>query len=147
MQLFDNIHIHEIKHMTYLNNIHNILDNITCLYFFSIRVFFQKHSRFTRQQGKRGAYIFKSSLPLPPASQTLRHQPGNYCGELTSAHSQQPDSNRELLVFESKSLTTKLRAQHIELTVRQSIFNDVNLEEFIINQGGGGSDPGLSGEG
>ena len=56
----------------------------------------------------RGGYLFNSSLPLPPASQTLRYQPGDYCRELTSAHSQQPHSNREPLVSERKSLTTKL---------------------------------------
>ena len=56
----------------------------------------------------RGRHFFNSSLPLPPASQTLRHQPGDYCRELTSAHSQQLDSNREPLVSERKSLTTKL---------------------------------------
>ena len=55
-----------------------------------------------------GGYLFNSSLPLPPASQTLRHQHGNYCRELTSAHSYQPDSNWEPLVSECKSLTTKL---------------------------------------
>ena len=37
--------------------------------------------------GERGGYFFKSSLPLSPASQTLRHYPGNYCRELTPAHS------------------------------------------------------------
>ena len=58
----------------------------------------------------RGGYLFNSSLPLPPASQTLRHQPGDYCRELTSAYSWQPDSNREPLVSERKSLTTKLHA-------------------------------------
>ena len=52
-----------------------------------------------------------SLLPLPPASQTFRHQPGDYCRELTSIHSLQPDSNREPLVSERKSLTSKLRAQ------------------------------------
>ena len=34
-----------------------------------------------------GRYLFNSSLPLPPSSQTLRHYPGGYCSELTSAHS------------------------------------------------------------
>ena len=38
-------------------------------------------------QGKGGGHFFNSSLPLPPASQTLRHWPGDYCWELTSAHS------------------------------------------------------------
>ena len=46
-------------------------------FFFSIWVFFHEHSRFTGQQGKGrgggGGYLFNSSLPLPPASQTLRH--------------------------------------------------------------------------
>ena len=68
--------------------------------------------------GKGGAYLFNSSLPLPPASQRLRHQPGNYCRELTSAHSWQPDSNREPLVSKRKSLTTKLHA--LKSTYRQS---------------------------
>ena len=36
--------------------------------------------------GEGGGYLFNSSLPLPPASQRLRHQPGDYCRELTSAH-------------------------------------------------------------
>ena len=36
-------------------------------------------------------HSINSSLPLPPASQKLRHQPRDYCRELISAHSQQPD--------------------------------------------------------
>ena len=63
-----------------------------------------------RTAGGAGGYLFNSSLPHPPTSRTLRHQPGDYCRELISAHSQQPDSNRELLVSERQSLTTKLRA-------------------------------------
>ena len=43
------------------------------LIFFSIWVFFHGHSRFTGQQGKGEATSFNSSLPLRPASQTLRH--------------------------------------------------------------------------
>ena len=42
-------------------------------FFFSIWVFFHEHSRFTGQQGKGEGYLFNSSLPLPPASQTLRY--------------------------------------------------------------------------
>ena len=30
--------------------------------------------------------IFDSSLPLPAASSTLTHEPGDYCRELTSAY-------------------------------------------------------------
>ena len=63
-----------------------------------------------RTAGEGGGHFFNSSLLLLPASWTLRHQPGDYCRELTSAHSYQPDSNREPLVSERKSLTTKLRA-------------------------------------
>ena len=80
------------------------------IFFFSIWVFFHEHSRFTGQQSKGGRYLFNSPLPFPPASETLRHQSGDYCRELASAHSQQPDSNREALVSVRKSLTTTLRA-------------------------------------
>ena len=79
-----------------------------CLFFF----FLGFHSRtFTihRTAAEGGRFFFNSSLPLPPASQTLRRWPGDYCRELTSAYSQQPDSNREFLVSERKLLTTKLR--------------------------------------
>ena len=40
-----------------------------------------------RTAGEGGSYFFKSSLPLPPAPQTLRHEPNDYCREPTSAHS------------------------------------------------------------
>ena len=79
-------------------------------FFFCISVFFHNHSRITSQDFKgRGGHFFNSSLPLPPASQTLRHQLDNYRRELTSAHRQQPDSNQDPLVSECKLLTTKLR--------------------------------------
>ena len=74
------------------------------LYGFSLRTL-TNH----RTAGEGEGYFFNSLLPLLPASQTLRNQPGDYYRELTFAHSQQPDSNRELLVSEPKSLTTKLR--------------------------------------
>ena len=35
---------------------------------------------------ERRGHFFNSSLPLPRSSQTLRHWPGDYCRELTSAH-------------------------------------------------------------
>ena len=38
----------------------------TIFVFFSIRVFFHRHSQFTGQQGKGGDHLY-SSLPLPPA--------------------------------------------------------------------------------
>ena len=61
-----------------------------------------------------GGYLFNSSLPLPPASRALGHWPGDYCGELTSAHGWQPDWGREPLVSGRKSLTTKLRAPVVQ---------------------------------
>ena len=67
-----------------------------------------------RTAGEEGGHFFNSSLPLPPAPQILRHQPGNYCRELTFAHRQLPDSNPEPLVSEHKSLTTKLHAPYIQ---------------------------------
>ena len=63
--------------------------------------------------GEGGEHFFNSSLPLSPASQTLKHQPGDYCRELNSAHCQQPDSNQQPLVSERKSLTIKLRALQV----------------------------------
>ena len=41
-----------------------------------------------RTAGEGGEHFFNSSLLLPPASQTLRHQLGDCCSELTFAHSQ-----------------------------------------------------------
>ena len=41
--------------------------------FFFMLVFFHEHSRITGLQGKGGGHLINSLLPLPPASQTLRH--------------------------------------------------------------------------
>ena len=90
-----------------------VLDLRRDLFFITFFFYLDFLSRpFTNQgtAGKRGGYLFNSSQPFPPASQRLRHWPGNYCRELTSAHGKQPDSNQEPLVSERKSLTTKLRA-------------------------------------
>ena len=86
----------------------NIFLDVTlfCFFIIYIWVFFHDHLRITGLQGKGKD---KSSYSLPSASQTLRHQPGNYCRELTSAHSQQPNSNREPLVSECNFLTIKPR--------------------------------------
>ena len=75
-----------------------------------------------------GVHFFNSSLALPPASQTLRHQPGDYCRELTSAHSQQPDSNWEPLVSERRLPTTSLRA----LTFKFQTFKSFSLSLYLI---------------
>ena len=83
---------------------------LICFFSFFCLGFLSQTFAIHRTAVEGGSYFFKSFLPLPLPSQTLRHQPGDYCRELTSTHSQQPDSNREPLVSESKSLTTKLRA-------------------------------------
>ena len=92
---------------------------------FSIWVFFHEHSQFTWQQGMGEGYFWNSFLPLSATSQTLRHLQGDYCRELTSTHScLQADWNRELLGFEPKSVTTKLRDHH--LSIYLSLFQPPN---------------------
>ena len=59
-------------YMTYLNNIHNILDNITYLYIFLSKSFISRTFTIHRVAGKEEGYIFKPSLPLPPTSQTFK---------------------------------------------------------------------------
>ena len=76
-------------------------------FFFFLSGFFFTNTHDSQESRGRGGFLFNSSLPLPHASKTLRYQLGDYCRELTSAQSQQPDSNREPLVSERKSLTTK----------------------------------------
>ena len=73
--------------------------------FFYLR-FLSRTFTIHRTAGEARGYLFNSSpsLPLPSASQTLRHWPGDYCRDLTSIHNQQPDSNREPLVSERKLL-------------------------------------------
>ena len=99
-------------------------------FFFSIWVSF--HESQDCREG--GGHFVISSLSLPPALQKLRHQPGDYCRQITSADRQQPDSNREPLVSERKSLTTKLPTQKLFLEIRkihrktpgsESLFNEV----------------------
>ena len=80
-----------------------------CLLFFYLG-FFSRTFTNHRTAGEGGGYLFNSSPPLTHTSQTLRHWPCDYRRELTSARNLQPDSNREPLILERKSLTTKLRA-------------------------------------
>ena len=76
---------------------------------FSNWVLFREHSRFTGQKEKAEAIFLTPVYPFNPLRRHLK-QPGDYCREFTSTHSQQPDSNRQPLVSEHKSLTTKLSA-------------------------------------
>ena len=80
------------------------LGQVLLQFFFFYLGFLSRPFTNNRTAGEWGGHSFNSSLPLPPASQTFKHQPGDYCRELTSAHSQQPDSNRKPLVSKRKSL-------------------------------------------
>ena len=77
---------------------------------FSYLFFFSKPFTNHRTEGEGVGNFLNSSLPLPPASQTLRHQSDDYRRGFNPAHRQQPDSNRKPLLSKRKSLTTKLRA-------------------------------------
>ena len=76
---------------------------VSCRFFFFYLGFLSRIFTIHRTAGEGGGYLFNSSLPLPPASQTHKHSPGDYCREFTS--------NRQPLVSERKSLTTKLLMQ------------------------------------
>ena len=54
-------------------------------FFFFYPGFLSKPFTNNRTAEEGGGHFFNSSLPLPPASQTLRHQPGDCSRELTSA--------------------------------------------------------------
>ena len=77
------------------------LKPIKVFFFFLSGISFTNH----KTAGEGGGHFFNSSLPLPPASQTLRHQPGDYCSELSSAHSQQPDSKLEFGYYQHLCIT------------------------------------------
>ena len=57
-----------------------------CFVFFFLGFLSRTFTNY-RTVGKRGGHFFNSLLPIPPASQTLRHYPGDYCRELTSSQS------------------------------------------------------------
>ena len=97
-----------IGRVTLIQEFLNTYQRYIYIYIFFYLGFLPRPFTNHRTAREGGGYSFNSSLPLPPASQTLRHSPGDYCRELTSARSWQPNSNREPLVSERKSLTTKL---------------------------------------
>ena len=93
----------------------NVFRSMISLFFF-LSWFSFTNIHDSQGNRERVGYLFNSSLTLPPATQTLRHQPGDYCRKLTSAHSQQPESSREPLGSERRSLTTKLCVSHANST-------------------------------
>ena len=80
-----------------------------------------------RTAGEGEGHFFNFSLPLPPASQTLRQLTEDYCRELTSTHSRQPDSKRVPLVSERKPITTKLRAHKYVKVIIPSENTKINM--------------------
>ena len=64
-----------------------------CFSFFSLYAFFSQIFTNHRAAGERRDYLLISVLPLPPASQTLRHYLGYCC---TSAHTCSPNRTRNL---------------------------------------------------
>ena len=70
----------------------------TELAFFIYLRFLSQTSTIHKTAGEGGSYLFMSFLPLPPASETLRHYPGYCCRQLTSVHSWQAGSNQESMV-------------------------------------------------
>ena len=77
--------------------------------FFFVSGFFSQTFTKHKTVEEWGGHFFNSSLLLPPTSQTVRHQPGIYCTELTSAHRYQADWKRDPFVSGRKSLIAKLR--------------------------------------
>ena len=62
----------------------NIRQQLTesCYVIFFYLGFLSRIFTIQRTAWEWGGYLFNSSLPLLPASQTLRHQPDNYCRQL-----------------------------------------------------------------
>ena len=59
------------------NNLSCMIDRAFRSFFFYLG-FFSRIFRMHRTAGEGGGYLCNSFLPLPPASQTIRHYPGNY---------------------------------------------------------------------
>ena len=108
--------------------------------FFSIWVLLHEHSRITELQGKG------EGIPLTPCCHfhllrrhlVIRDWPGDCCRELTSAHSQQPDLNREPLVSGRKLLTTNLHTlDHGYMKYRSCTKwgkSDMQVGQIYLNQ-------------
>ena len=87
------IHIHRESALTYCKAQFAFF----VLVLFSV-FFFSKISTIHRTSGEGGDYLLIFFQTLPSASQTLRHQLGYCCRELTSAHSWQPELHMKSLV-------------------------------------------------
>ena len=65
----------EVRSNLTVNQWQNSSEVIECFFFFFFfyRGFLSRTFTIHRTAGEGGGYLFNSSLPLPPASQTLRH--------------------------------------------------------------------------
>ena len=68
-----------------------------------------------RTAGEERRHFFNCSLPFLPASQTLRHQPDNYCREIISAHTKSS-------VFFSHSRTF-MNSARVCWIIKRTVFN------------------------
>ena len=99
-------------------------------FYFNLGVLSQPFTNH-RAAEESGGLSFNSSLPLPPASQTFRHQPGDYCRELTSADRQQLHPNQTPLLYKGKSLTTKLGALDLIIRYLSDVYQKYIFQKFI----------------
>ena len=97
---------------TYLKSLflHVVQHNLLFLLFFFLCFFFflsgfsLANIQDYRIAPEGGRYLLISFLPLPLASQTLRHQLSCCCRELTSVHSWQSESNMDPLLHALSTL-------------------------------------------
>ena len=98
----------------------HVFDEACFSFFYSIWVFFHQHSRFIGQQGKGEGVSLNPLYHFHPLHRHLDNSRAITTGS-SLLHlcqlSQQPDSNREPLVSESKLLTTKLRTLHLTIRI------------------------------
>ena len=101
------------------NNGYLLFIFVLFLFFFQLDFLSQAFTNY-RTAGEGRGYFFNSSLLPPHASQTLRHQLGDYCRELTPAHRQ--DSNREPLVSQRKRLLMENKYLNLRPTIKMLTF-------------------------
>ena len=104
-----------------------LINNLFFFFFFYLG-FLSRTFTIHKTAGEGGGYLFFNPfLPLPSASQTHRHQSGDYCRELPF------DSNLEPLVSRRKSLTTKLRALNENSNGSGSLVINQTFQKSILH--------------
>ena len=98
------------------------------IFFFFTFGFLLRRFTFHRTAREVENYVFNFSLLFSSASQTLRHKPGDYSRELTSAHSTQPESNLAFWAQVAKPWTMR----HL-LPLRWIYISETKLSFFQLN--------------